>query len=782
VIHSKADELTRGATTREEKARAIYTYVATHFRYISISLGIGRYQPHAAAEVLSNEYGDCKDKHTLFASLLAAAGIDAYPALMNSARQIDPDVPSPGQFDHVVTALPETAQGGKLVWLDTTTEVAPFGFLMFRLRDKQALVIPSAGSAHLDTTPAEPPFKNFQTYEINATLGDDGVFEGKVQRTFRGDDEVVLRAAFRQVAQAQWKDLAQRISQASGFSGEVSEVEAGAPESTNEPFRITYKYTRKDYPDWTNHRISPPVGFVGFLDAGDKKRTQPFFLAVPQEIIAIARVRLPKGYQPTLLPRADVVRDFAEYHSNYAVKDGVFVTEVHEVIKKAEVPVSALDDYKTFQKAVNDDLNQYTILTQRTGPSYAPAPSVNAEANSLIQQAREAAQMGDIQHATELIEQALKLDDHYRDAWLMLGGLRLAQRRASEGIAAFRKAIDLNPQDTQTYKTLAFAYMSMHRPEGAIATWRELLKQDPSDNEVRAKLAETLMDLKRYSEAVPELEAAVAANRSNAHLQVALGNAYLGAGDMSKAMTVLGNAGDSTLDAEVWNDVAYAFADQKANLPVAQRYAEKAVRSVEDDAAHVQFAELGVEDLNRMSQLAAFWDTLGWVYFQQGEFVKAQRYLEAAWNLEQKSAVGEHLADAYEKQGKKSEANHQLALTHALTDESPPVLRRQEGPRQMSAVEELSELRRTKLGKLPAKSGSAEFFVLLAPGGRVEDFKFISGDEQFRALGKTVASLKFKAPLPDEAPVRLVRRGVLVCTTFGCDFTLFTLDMVHSTK
>src|SRR3989442_5676625 len=40
-------------------------------RYVSISFGIGRYEPHAATEVLKNVYGDCKDKHTLLTSLLA---------------------------------------------------------------------------------------------------------------------------------------------------------------------------------------------------------------------------------------------------------------------------------------------------------------------------------------------------------------------------------------------------------------------------------------------------------------------------------------------------------------------------------------------------------------------------------------------------------------------------------------------------------------------------------------------------------------------------------------
>jgi hypothetical protein len=93
-------------------------------------------------------------------------------------------------------------------------------------------------------------------------------------------------------------------------------------------------------------------------------------------------------------------------------------------------------------------------------------------------------------------------------------------------------------------------------------------------------------------------------------------------------------------------------------------------------------------------------------------------------------------------------------------------------------------MRRTKLGQLSTKQGSAEFFVLLAPGGRVEDIKFISGAEHIRSLSKVVASLKFKAPLPDDSRVKLVRRGVLVCSggNFGCDFTLFTADSVHTTE
>src|SRR6267378_1984208 len=104
AVSKKAQEITKGADTSTEKARLLYDFVARNVRYVSISLGVGRYQPHAASDVLQNGYGDCKDKHTLFSALLRAEGIQSYPVMIHSTRKLDVDVPSPAQFDHVITA------------------------------------------------------------------------------------------------------------------------------------------------------------------------------------------------------------------------------------------------------------------------------------------------------------------------------------------------------------------------------------------------------------------------------------------------------------------------------------------------------------------------------------------------------------------------------------------------------------------------------------------------------------------------------------------------------
>ena len=171
AVRAKAEELIRGRTTDLEKVEALYDFVATNFHYVSLSFGMGRYQPHPAGDILSNRYGDCKDKHTLLASLLEAVGLHAYPALINSSREIDPEVPSPSQFDHVITVVPLQEQ---YVWMDTTTEVAPFRLLAFPLRNKQALVIPGDRPSSLVQTPAAPPYPNPQQVENEGKINDHG--------------------------------------------------------------------------------------------------------------------------------------------------------------------------------------------------------------------------------------------------------------------------------------------------------------------------------------------------------------------------------------------------------------------------------------------------------------------------------------------------------------------------------------------------------------------------------------------------------------------------------
>ncbi len=242
AIRTKEAELIKGLTTDSEKEHAIYDFVSTKFRYISVSFGVGRYQPHAAEEVLANLYGDCKDKHTLLQSLLQAAGIEAAPALMGEDLAFNADVPSPAQFNHVITVI---ANKGDYVWLDSTPEVSPFGMLQANLRDVHALIISKEGAAKLVRTPAEPSIPGSERFQAATVLKSDGTLTGHFDVTVRGDPELLLRSVFHEVPPSQWQEAVQGMSQGLGFGGKVSAVDVDNPQDTTKAFHYGYDYTRE---------------------------------------------------------------------------------------------------------------------------------------------------------------------------------------------------------------------------------------------------------------------------------------------------------------------------------------------------------------------------------------------------------------------------------------------------------------------------------------------------------------------------------------------------------
>ena len=158
-IKAKAAELVAGKTTEEEKVRAVYEYVATQIRYIGVAFGIGRYQPHQASDVLQNQYGDCKDKHTLLAAMLNALGLQPDAVLVGAGVRFNGTVPSPASFNHLITAV---SVGGQQIWLDATTEVAPYRALAYVIRDRRVLVVPETGVAKVERTPATLPFPSLR--------------------------------------------------------------------------------------------------------------------------------------------------------------------------------------------------------------------------------------------------------------------------------------------------------------------------------------------------------------------------------------------------------------------------------------------------------------------------------------------------------------------------------------------------------------------------------------------------------------------------------------------
>jgi hypothetical protein len=291
-IRAKAAELTKGKTSDIEKIEALYDYVGPNFRYISLSFGVGRFQPHAAADVLHNEYGDCKDKHTLLSSLLEASGYHSSSVLINSGRKLDPDIPSPSQFDHVFTLVPV---GKDEIWMDSTTEVAPFRLLSAQLRKKQALIIPQDGAPHLEETPADPPMVNRQATQIDGKVNELGKLTATLKYDLRGDSELYMRMLFRHVPRNKWNDWVKGMSSYTGLNGEVSDLNVSDPADTHESFKVSYRLEAANFLDWSKKKSDMVLPFSQIsMMAADEDDPDPVKVGSPVEYTYHLRLEFPQ--------------------------------------------------------------------------------------------------------------------------------------------------------------------------------------------------------------------------------------------------------------------------------------------------------------------------------------------------------------------------------------------------------------------------------------------------------------------------------------------------------
>ncbi|MEJ5961640.1 DUF3857 domain-containing protein [Pedobacter immunditicola] len=178
-------ELVKGITDPKLKAKKIYEYVQKKTRYVSIQVGIGGFQPTAAAEVDQLGYGDCKGLVNYMQSLLRAVDIPSYYCVVNAGDQkksLDPGFASMNQANHVILCLPFE---NDTTWLECTSQTAPFGFLGDFTDDRIVLACTEEGGKLL-RTPELKTNGNLIKRRAELQLDQDGSITGNMSTLFKG--------------------------------------------------------------------------------------------------------------------------------------------------------------------------------------------------------------------------------------------------------------------------------------------------------------------------------------------------------------------------------------------------------------------------------------------------------------------------------------------------------------------------------------------------------------------------------------------------------------------
>ena len=104
TVRKTATELGNGAKDRVDRVRRSFEFVSA-LRYVAIECGVHGFRPRTPAQVLSNRYGDCKDKANLLVALLRSQDIPASFVLLNRGSATDVNFPS-WQFNHAICFVP----------------------------------------------------------------------------------------------------------------------------------------------------------------------------------------------------------------------------------------------------------------------------------------------------------------------------------------------------------------------------------------------------------------------------------------------------------------------------------------------------------------------------------------------------------------------------------------------------------------------------------------------------------------------------------------------------
>jgi hypothetical protein len=188
-VQKLADEITSGLSDPKVQARALYNWVSQEIRYVAIFLGSGGVVPNPADHVIRNRYGDCKDKTTLLIAMLAAKGIEATTAMVNSGTAFEiPRLGSVSPFNHVIAYLPKWD-----LYLDPTAELAPFGVLPISVMDKPTVL---TALDRVGRTPSMEASTNWIKSLTKIQISADGQIAGSASSEYAGHSDYSARLTF----------------------------------------------------------------------------------------------------------------------------------------------------------------------------------------------------------------------------------------------------------------------------------------------------------------------------------------------------------------------------------------------------------------------------------------------------------------------------------------------------------------------------------------------------------------------------------------------------------
>jgi tetratricopeptide (TPR) repeat protein len=236
---------------------------------------------------------------------------------------------------------------------------------------------------------------------------------------------------------------------------------------------------------------------------------------------------------------------------------------------------------------------------------------------------------------TQAIEEFSHVIDRFPDdfrAYFSLGSLYYQSNLTESAEQYLKKAIEINKEFSRGWILLGFVYLHNQRLEDAENHFSQAIELFPDHPDINFFIGSVLNQRLKADEAIPYLEKSIQL-KSNYYIDAlgALAMIYDGKKIYHKSDSLYQAAlKERPGDGLLMNNYSYSLTVRGVKLDEAMQMAQQAVAADSTNGAYL--------------------DTLGWIYFKQGDYQKALEYISRAVKYRDSSAeVMEHLGDVYEK-------------------------------------------------------------------------------------------------------------------------------------
>ncbi len=347
----------------EEKVRKIYHYMQDKTRYVFVAMGIGGWQPMNTEEVRIKGYGDCKALTNYMRTLLAAADIPSYYAIIKSgfsSEIFDKDFPKMGG-NHVVLMVP-TDNGN--IWLENTSQQIAFNHLSFSTTNRNVLAVKETG-IELINTPVYDAEKSRESIKAHIKIKTDNSIEANADFHYTGGQYDFHMPLLQMNTKDRHNSIINSINymkindlRIDNFTGSRSHPEIS--------YQVTLKaqdYSKKIGED-IFFRIMP--FYESSFPAAGEERKLPFETPFAYQDNYEIEFETPEGYVFSELPApAKITSEFGEYSVQYQLLNNKKL-KVKRIltIKKGIYRKEKFNSYYDFRRSVTNADNTKLLITK----------------------------------------------------------------------------------------------------------------------------------------------------------------------------------------------------------------------------------------------------------------------------------------------------------------------------------------------------------------------------------------------------------------------------------